>query len=601
MTDAQGASAKTGAAAGRNPLLGVVLANRGYDRDFLASIEDDSHGEMLGVDSLVAELRRIHDGGIPITIYPDFDMDGIMSGTVLYAGMSELGFDVNLYVPDPSNGYGINRQGIDELVERFPGTRVIITCDVGITAMRGVLYAKEEHGIDTLVTDHHAQRPGELPDALAIVDPMRDDDPYAHPEICGAFVAWKCLMAYAEAYEDEGMRRRIMRLRVFSGIGTISDSMPVMWENRSLIRGMQEIMRFLYGDTTSRNAERIPGCPAYRKAFLGLHLVLMALLDNRNLRDGRDSVDEFCVGFYVAPMFNSVKRLDGDLSRAFGVFFGDQQASDIDYLLRLNEERKRIVAIEYGRLGDLWEGEGDARRPRHVFLSDARPGVLGLLANKAMGETGEPAFVLTRDDEGYSGSGRCPAWLPALTLLRDARGYKLSGHQGAFGARIDAERDGVDGAERLEQDVREIVAELAAQGKVTEAKPDFVLCWDGVGGAGTDGSDVDWDAETIVGFVEELYATLRPFGQGLPEPRGTLRMTFVAGEGFRPIGRDQTHAKGQANGMDVLCWGQWGMLSGLEDGREYECVVSGTAGINRFRGSVTPTFSGDIIELHEVA
>lgn len=581
-----------------NPLMAKVLENRGYDEGFLSEISVYEHGELHGTDRLTEALGRIHDEGVPITIYPDFDMDGIMSGTVLYAGLSELGFDVSLYVPDPSAGYGITPRSVEHLVGQFPRTQAIITCDVGITAFDGISKANEL-GIEVLVTDHHAQAPEGLPEASVIVDPMQDADGYAHPQICGAYVAYQCLMAYAKARCDPRMVSHINRLRVFSGVGTISDSMPLLYENRHLVSEMTSIMQWLYGDATARNAERMPGCPTYRKAFLGLHMVLMALLDNGSLRNGASSINEETVGFYIAPMFNAVKRLDGDMSRAFGVFFGDQQMSDIDYLIRMNEQRKKIVEAEYRRLDDrvITDDDGNAVGYRHVFTSDARPGVLGLLGNKVLGETGEPAFILTRRDDGWAGSGRCPAWLPALTMLRDGLGYSLAGHQGAFGIKVPEEVDGRPGIERLDEDVTAIIADLREQGLVVEAKPDFVLSVDGTD---TSGADIEWDAPMLVEFADQLEE-LRPFGEGFPKPTGVLRFTFLGGTGdVRAIGRDMTHAKAEMNGLEILMWRQYDKFVDLDYMARYECVLSGYIGLNEFNGRRKPAFTGDVIDIRKL-
>lgn len=581
-----------------NPLLSTVLANRGYDDSFIDEISVYDHARLANVDALTERLAEIHDSQAPITIYPDFDMDGIMSGTVLYAGLSELGFDVELYVPDPSAGYGITAESVDDLLAKHPRTRAIITCDVGITAFGGTDRANEL-GVEVLITDHHAQDPTRLPAASVVVDPMQIADDYAHPQICGAFVAYQCLMAYAEDRCDERMVSHINRLRVFSGVGTISDSMPLLYENRHLVSEMSSIMQWLYGDATSRNAEKVPGCPVYRKAFLGLHLTLMGLLDNGNLRNGASSINEETVGFYIAPMFNAVKRLDGDMSRAFGVFFGDQQVSDIDYLIRMNEQRKKVVEAEFSKLSDrrILDGGGNFVGYRHVFESDARPGVLGLLGNKVLGETGEPAFILSKHEDGsWGGSGRCPAWLPALTMLRDECGYWLAGHQGAFGIRVPAEIDGKPGIERLEEDVNAIISDLMGKGLVTEAKPDFVITADGTD---TSGGDIEWDVPMLLEFADQLE-TLRPFGEGFPKPTGILRFTMHGGGGdVRSIGRDMTHAKGAVNGLEVLMWKQYDKFAGLDPDQKYECVVAGSVGINEFNGRRTPTFTGDVISLRK--
>ena len=160
-----------------NRLVELTFKNRGYSSEFLREMECAEHGDLKDIDRLAVRLKEIHDEGRHITVLPDFDMDGISAGTVAYAGLSELGFDVSLFIPDPSKGYGFNEDTIKELLKKHPRTQTILTCDTGISCYEGINYCKDR-GIEILVTDHHIQEA--VSEADIIVDPCRMDDGYEH-------------------------------------------------------------------------------------------------------------------------------------------------------------------------------------------------------------------------------------------------------------------------------------------------------------------------------------------------------------------------------------------------------------------------------------
>ena len=230
-------------------LLEKLFENRRYTDSFLSTFDAfDANEQMLDSDAFCASLHRIHeDSSRPLVVfYPDFDMDGIMSGVVGFAGLAELGFNVVLYVPDPSDGYGFDAALIDKVMAAYPDAKVLITADTGVTCVDGVARAKEL-GLEVLVTDHH--KPGGiLPDANVVVDPMRQDDPYTMPYVCGANVIYMLLQQYAAMYCSNETKSQIQRLRVFAGIGTISDSMTLLYVNRELVRNAVSICRLVYAD-----------------------------------------------------------------------------------------------------------------------------------------------------------------------------------------------------------------------------------------------------------------------------------------------------------------------------------------------------------------
>ena len=122
-----------------NYLVEKTFANRGYTPEYLREINNPYYEELKDIDTLAARLKEIHDAGLPITIIPDFDMDGICAGDCGYGGMAELGFKVILFIPNAAEGYGISAKTIDDVLAVYPDTKVIITCDTGISAVAAAL------------------------------------------------------------------------------------------------------------------------------------------------------------------------------------------------------------------------------------------------------------------------------------------------------------------------------------------------------------------------------------------------------------------------------------------------------------------------------
>lgn len=558
-----------------NLLIETMLRNRGYSHEFLRDINNPQYGKLDGIDEMAVRLNEIHSKGMPITIYPDFDMDGIAAGTLGFAGLAELGFVVNLYVPNAASGYGITRESIEDCLKRFPATKAILTCDTGIGAVEAADYCRE-HGVQFLVTDHHPQSVG-LP-ADMVVDPMKVGEQYAHPQICGAFVLWQVLQRYADLYCNYFTQDQIRRLRVFAGIGTVSDSMPLLYENRQLVRDAVAICQMVYGAGEPMTVSSIPGCKTYQLAFWGLYN-LMKTCESYGIIKDTSSITEDFFGFYMAPMFNSVKRMEDDVTNTFGVFFTNQSLMCVDTLYNLNLKRKLVVQQKLEALSSIAQPYAP-----YIYLTDAASGMVGLIAGKIMETTGEPVFVL--HDEGpncdgnrYKGSGRCPVWFDAKGSVGDIAA--IAGHDSAFGVGVRNETD----LKRMFRVLCQDVPAARAKADVEAWVPDYVIA-------------TDWSADCgiDVGCFSEFLIELenyRPFGKGFPAPMGEFRFRNGDVLQWNQIGRAKEHLKiSFANGFDVLCWGQGNMIS--EKDEDVEHVVIGSLGRSVYKGNMQLNFSGTI-------
>lgn len=560
-------------------LLDLVFQKRGYDQSFLQELNTDLRQDFFALDSFLRVLYDLRESQETLVILPDFDMDGIMSGVLGMAGLSELGFHVELYVPSPLLGYGVSKEVISDLVSKHPTVHTILTCDTGITSFEGISYAKSL-GLSVLVTDHH-QVQETLPEADVVVDPFRKEDSYPLKGICGAHVLWQTLFRFAETFGTKEEILQIERLRVFAGIGTISDLMPVQHENRKLISDTVFFCRLLLAteDSSDSFVSSLSGCIFYRRAFHGLATVLR-LFSQYGKIPLPDTLNEEFFGFYFAPMFNSIKRLGGDVFLAFSVFFSENPMEYAEKLYQMNEERKLLVA----RYFTAMMGQENPYAP-YIYLTDAPSGLLGLLAAKRMSESHLPTFVLRGDSLlGFHGSGRSPEWFPAQSYLRPL-GFSLAGHEGAFGCSFPDTFDLL----RLVTTLDAVLPSLVTTPDKMVLPFDYILDTKGVYG---EGIDLD-DCSLFLSECEDL----RPFGIGFPHPEGLL---VVQKDGYSrfsvtTMGSMKQHVKVTLPyGFEVLLWNQADQVDFLQQAPFF--TIAGTLGRNSFMGRETIQFMGKVME-----
>lgn len=586
-----------------NRLVQRTLENRGYSRAFLREINDPFYDKLHNIDEFAVIMKQAHDEGTVITVFPDYDVDGISAGTTFFAGLSELGFCVNLFIPDSTRNYGVSVESVDDIMSVYPDTKIIVTCDTGISAY-GAARRCRDIGVMFIVTDHHIQECAI--DASLVVNPMSFGETYSHPDICGAFVVYQCLQYYADLYCNYFLQDQIRRLRVFAGIGTISDAMPLLYENRQVVLDAVRILRIVYGNGAFDSVMSIPGCDIYKKAFWGLFYSL-SVFEKYGSIHGQSDINEEFIGFYFAPVFNSNKRLGGDMNRAFGVFFSNDQSADMEYLYAMNVKRKSVVeqalhdikSRDYETVedGSVVKSQGNKYAP-YVYLSDAGSGILGLLATKLMEETGVPTFVIADDGENcadgrYHGSGRTPSWYPRKTALAavsspgDAQLVHFGGHQHAFGIGIDDESKLDAFVDFLRSDVPRVMSKLTISD--TEPVYDFVISTDWT-------ADTGIDVELFFDYLSEIE-NYRPFGKGFPAP--VVKLVFHDDDviDWKVIGRAKEHLKIMfGNGFDVLCWNQAGYIS--NKGTDVcEHVVIGHLGMSEYKGAISVNFTGVIHSL----
>lgn len=571
-----------------NRLLQLFMDRRGYTPDYIASIFDTTHAPIHGTDKLSEQLKAVHDAGETIVIAPDFDCDGVMSATVLYAGLSELGFNAYLYVPDPNLGYGTGAHDVDAIVAWLPQTRAIITCDNGISAREAATRA-HELGIKFFITDHHLEdeQTSARAYADALVDPKELAAPSAFPDVCGAAVAYFCLRDYAQRYTDRDMQDKINRLRVFAGVGTVSDVMPATHENRALIQDAEAITRLCWPDR-SRFCDDMQGSIPYRSVFFGLRSLVEAFRDLGKAQSP-DNIDADFFGYYLAPAINAVRRIGDNMRPAYGVFLpnGIDDMSQLDCankLLALNELRKKLVEDTLDKIA-----EDPGEFAPWGYIIDAPAGINGLVANKLMELNGGiPTLVVQQHVDGtISGSGRAPDFFNYNSLSKDTPLF-CAGHEQAFGVRADSLDAFATGLNIMKTRFEETYATLVAQGAVTMLAHDIEIS--GYANRG----DANLDAFLLAEFVDEL-SRFAPFGHGFEAP--VIGLEFDAADAyFRTVGKENQHlAIDLPNTISVVGWNLAKVFAdlGIPHGR---VALRGSFALNRFGDASRVQFKIDTIE-----
>ncbi|HRV60090.1 MAG TPA: DHH family phosphoesterase, partial [Solirubrobacterales bacterium] len=256
--------------------VATVLTRRGHGKPadaqaFLAAAESHDPSSFAGMDEAVTLVGEALAAGERITVYGDFDCDGVCATAILVAAIRELGGQCDWFIPDRiADGYGLNQESIRQISER--GTKLVITVDCGVTSVEEVALARDL-GMKIVVTDHHKVEP-DLPDC-PILHPQVSGYPF--PFLCGAAVAAKFASALrkqagvAPERDEEDLD--------LVALATVADVMPLTGENRHLVRE---------GVKVARRARR---------------LGLAALIADARLEPSRLNSEDF--GFKLGPRINA--------------------------------------------------------------------------------------------------------------------------------------------------------------------------------------------------------------------------------------------------------------------------------------------------------
>ncbi len=380
-----------------DPVIARIIRNRDMTEEeeidrFLHGTLQDLHDPFLLRDAAKAagilydRIRR----GKHIRIIGDYDIDGICSAYILFAGLSHCGADVDTVIPHRiHDGYGLNDHLIREAWEA--GRDTIVTCDNGIAAKEQIAYARSL-GMTVIVTDHHevpyevledGSRMECLPEADAVIDPKQELCEYPFDGICGAVVAYKFLQVLFACGNIPDTAELMQELLAFAAVATVGDVMQLVDENRILVRyGLRQISR------TS-------------------NFGLQALVTANGLQEKK--LTAYHIGFVLGPCLNATGRLD-TADRAMRLFRTRDRAEAAviaGELKELNESRKDMTLSGTEEAVRIIE-EGGIKEDKVlvVYLPDCHESLAGIIAGRIRERYHKPVFVLTLAEDGVKGSGR---------------------------------------------------------------------------------------------------------------------------------------------------------------------------------------------------
>lgn len=397
----------------KDDLLAKVLCNRGIveEEEVIDYLNNDYSliYRTEGLPDLEAARKIIKDAidnHKKIRIVGDYDSDGIMSTTLLLRSLKTFGAETSFEVPDrKQDGYGINKRIVDGCIK--DDVSVIITCDNGVSAFEAVKYAKD-NGVKVIVTDHHLPKIEDgkeiSVEADAIIDPKVEKSSYPFNDICGAFVAFKLITYISKDYEFNA--DLIDEITQYAAFATITDIMPLLDENRDLIK---------------RGLELINSRPA--KAFY--HLKNELKVDKE--------INVFHIGFILGPSVNAIGRLSNanHAIAAFESYDDDKIIAICKELYALNQERKDLTELGYEvAIKEIEADENFLDKDVIIVKSkDIERSVAGIVAGRLKERYYRPAIALYEEDGVLYGSARSIEEYNLFDELSKAKDF-LSGFGG---------------------------------------------------------------------------------------------------------------------------------------------------------------------------
>ena len=349
-----------------------------------------------------------------ITIFGDYDVDGTCSTALLYLFLKELGAKVDYYIPKRlSEGYGLSKIGFDNINKN--GTSLVIAVDCGITAVEETDYANSL-GMDLIICDHHLPK-DRLPNALAILDPIKPNCKYPFKYLSGAGVAFKLAQGVSERI---GKRDLPFKLLDLVALAATADIVPLTGENRIFVRtGIENI-----------NNNPRPGIKA---------LIQSSKITPGNLSSGQ-------IVFTIAPRINAAGRM-GDAKRAVDLFVTDNFETAQEYASILeneNYERRKIDETTLNNALELVENELDLNVDIPIVLhqDNWHPGVIGIVASRLVEKYYRPTIMLTTINGVAKGSARSISNFNIYNALEKCEDVLLQfgGHKAAAGLELEIDK-----------------------------------------------------------------------------------------------------------------------------------------------------------------
>ena len=488
---------------GVDRVLSELLVQRGVEtfeqaRRFFRPSLDDLHDPFLMKDMDLA-VERLHDAitkGEKILVYGDYDVDGTTAVALVYSFVKRFTKRVEYYIPDRyDEGYGVSYKGLDWASDN--GVDLLITLDCGIKAIEKVEYARSK-GIDVIICDHHLPE-NELPGAVAVLDPKREDCHYPFDDLCGCGVGFKLVQGYSQKYDiDFETLEPLLDLQVVS---IASDLVSMVGENRVLAH---------FG------LKRLNENP--RKG-------LLAMLSLAKLEPGHVTIDD--IVFKIGPRINAAGRMEsGRLAVELLTAMDDRSAFQIGEKINDNNNERKNIDREITQEALEMVANGTALETENVTIvynPTWNKGVVGIVASRLVEAYYKPTVVLTKSNGFITGSARSVAGFDLYASIESCADLleNFGGHVYAAGLTMKEEH--------LEEFCKRM--NRFVSGNITKQELTPVV-------------DIDarLDFSQITPKFFRILKQFQPFGPGNSNPVFLTEDVYDAGNG-RKVGAGGVHLK----------------------------------------------------------
>ncbi|MCI7760174.1 MAG: single-stranded-DNA-specific exonuclease RecJ [[Eubacterium] saphenum] len=398
--------------------LGKILSARGiHTKKAAEKLFGD--GEFMeeplpaDIEKAVEVITESLENGDKITVFGDYDCDGVTSTVMMYSYLDSLGAEVDYYIPDRSEGFGMNIPALQKIISG--GTQLIITVDNGVNALEEAEFIKS-HGVKLVIADHH--QPGEtLPVCDACVNPNRADDYSQFKDLCGAGVVLKLLCALEE--DKDYILENYADLAM---VGTIGDVMPLRGENRLIVKKGLEALKHAGNEGLKK-------------------LVYSAGLSPKNLTASD-------ISFKICPAINSAGRVEkADKAVRLLLAKGEGETARLcENIVQLNAKRREIEQKITDDIQKQIANDPSILTKRVIFLAGEgwKAGVIGIVCSKIVEKYGKPTIVVAIENGEGRGSCRSVGNFSIYGLLNHCSAYlkKFGGHPLAGGFSVKADEIG---------------------------------------------------------------------------------------------------------------------------------------------------------------
>ena len=492
---------------GLDQVLANLLVQRGVEtfeqaRAFFRPQLEALHDPFLmtDMDKAVERLHQAITGGQKILVYGDYDVDGTTAVAQVYSFIRQFTQRVEYYIPDRyDEGYGLSYKALDWAGDN--GVNLVITLDCGIKAIEKVEYARTK-GIEVIICDHHLPE-AELPKAVAILDPKREDCHYPFDDLCGCGVGFKLVQGYIQKYHlDPALLEPLLDLQVVS---IASDLVSMTGENRILAH---------YG------LKRLNENP--REG-------LLAMINLAKLEPGHIGIDD--IVFKIGPRINAAGRMEsGRLAVELLTATDKQSAFKIGQQVNDNNQARKDIdrAITQEAL-EMVSG-GSALASEHVTIvynPTWNKGVVGIVASRLVEAYYKPTVVLTKSNGFVTGSARSIQGFDLYASIESCADLleNFGGHMYAAGLTLKEEN--------LEEFCRRMEQFAAGYIKKEDTTPVVEI-------------DAKLDFSQITPKFTRILKQFQPFGPGNNNPMFLTENVYDAGNG-RKVGAGGVHLK-----LDVI-------------------------------------------------